>query len=188
MPPDGLITEDIANELTGLAAVVPPYEAIVEIGSYKGMSATALGVGAQQGGAHVYCVDPWDLKGNRTGRFGFADPSTREAFNARIAGNGLDDVVTAIQGFSVEVASSWCGMPIGLLFIDGDHQKQSVLDDFRAWQGWLSGGAVVVFDDYVSESGWSRGVAQAVAELGLDVELVAGRLGVLRYDQAGSVE
>jgi predicted O-methyltransferase YrrM len=55
--------------------------------------------------------------------------------------------------------------PVELLFIDSEHQRQPVLDAFRAWRQALAPGAVVVFHDYRHPD--YPGVREAIVELGL---------------------
>lgn len=145
----GLVAEDTGLRLADLAAEVDPQRAIVEVGSFRGKSASYLAEGARCGkGAHVWAVDPWDLAGNPDGKHGYARKTTRQVFTAQIAQMGLADQVTAIRGFSVDVAKVWAGPPIGLLFIDGSHEYEDVKADHEAWSAHLAAGAVVVFDDY----------------------------------------
>lgn len=146
---DGLVTAEIGRVLLGLARQVPANQAIVEIGSYHGKSSCYLGEGSRCGlGAHVTCVDPWDLPGNPdTSQYPVDSPDARVQFAAQVASMGLQDRITAIQAFSADIASMWTG-PIGLLFIDGDHSYRAVLADFRGWSGWVVKGGVVVFDDF----------------------------------------
>lgn len=144
----GLIPSEVGEVLSHLAADVPADRAIVEIGSYKGKSTCHLAAGAVAGeGAHVWAVDPWDTPGNVTGRFGFADPATREAFERQVEAAGFAERITPLQGFSIEVARGWDGPPVGLLYIDGDHSERAVREDFYAWRSHLASGAAVVFDD-----------------------------------------
>lgn len=181
---EGLVTTEICEVLRALAAEVDPELAIVEIGSYKGQSTTALASGALAGhGAHVWAVDPWDTPGNVTGRFGFADPATREAFEQQVEAAGLTDRITPVQGFSVEVAKGWDGPPIGLLYIDGDHSERAVREDFYAWRSHLALDAAVVFDDL--DTPRNPGVRVVVDELVnagylMDFHVRADRLAVGR--------
>lgn len=169
----GLVTPEICSALAALGSSVPADQAIVEIGSFKGQSTYAL---AERSRAHVWAVDPWDLPGNETGRFGFAAPSTREAFERQTA--PLRERITAIQGFSLDVAKDWSGPPIGLLYIDGDHRAKSVRRDFRAWQPHLAPRATVVFDDL--DTPRNPGVRVVVEELFEGFEVWADRLAVVR--------
>lgn len=175
----GLIAEDVGRALHDLAAQVDPDHAIVELGSFKGKSTCYLAAGAKAGrGARVWAVDAWDLPGNVTGRFGFADPATRAEFDRQIRAARVASRVTPLQGFTTDVAARWDGPKVGLLFIDGDHAEASVVADYEAWRPHLADDAVVVFDDYRSPR--NPGVAAAIDRLGLQVEEAAGWLAVAR--------
>lgn len=181
----GLIPAEVGERLAGLASEVPSRRAIVEIGSYRGKSACYLAAGAQAGaGAHVWAVDPWDTPGNVDGfgnevrRLKFADPATRAIFDQQVASMGLAPHVTALQGFSVDVAGAWDGPTVGLLFIDGNHSVKAVRADFQAWRRHLVPGAVVAFDDYLG-AGQNGGVGQAVDQLtGIDWHDRTSRLAI----------
>lgn len=160
---DGLIPHEVGTRLAELAATVPPEHAIVEIGSYRGKSTCYLAAGARAGlGAHVFAVDPWDSPGNRTGRFGFADPTTRLAFHQQVATMGLSDRITAFRARSTDLARYWT-RPIGLLYIDGSHTEEDVLLDWQAWSPFLAPRWIVAFDDYRTER--NPGVARVVDRL-----------------------
>lgn len=172
---DGLVSPEVGAVLAEMAAQVPVDQAIVEIGSYKGKSTCYLAAGARDGhGAHVYAVDAWDTEGNVTGRFRFTE--ARDAFDRQIRSARLVSRITALQGFSTDVAARWDGPPIGLLFIDADHAEASVRADYEAWKPHLAPGAVVIFDDYLSSR--SPGVRAAVKALGLHVSVAADWLAV----------
>ena len=144
----GLITPEIGAVLQELAGTVPADQAIVEIGSFKGKSTAYLATGSRDGfGAPVFAVDPWDLPGNVYGKHGYSAPIVREQFEAQLRQVRLLSRVTAIRGFSTEVAASWSGPPIGLLFIDGDHEEPSVRADIDAWTPHLAATHIVAFDD-----------------------------------------
>jgi hypothetical protein len=176
----GLISKEIGETLRGYAAKVPRERAIVEIGSYKGKSTCYLATGAQSGGgAHVWAVDPWDTAGNVTGRFGYADPATREAFERQVSLVGMGAHITAVKGFSVAVARSWTGPPIGLLYIDGDHSERAVRGDYVAWREYLTPGAIVIFDDF--DTPRNPGVRAALERLGLIYRIEAGHLAVVSH-------
>lgn len=197
---EGLISHEAGCVLADLACEVPADVAIVELGSFKGKSTCYLAAGAQRGhGAHVFAVDAWDTHGNVTGRFGYAEPSTRETFERQVASVGLEDAITTLRGFSQVVAGQWPAPigterigrrertipshPVGLLFIDADHGATSVRGDFYAWSPHLAPRAVVVFDDI--DTPRNPGVRVVVDELvaaGViaPVELVAEHMAVSR--------
>lgn len=179
---EGLVSADVGEALMKLAADCPADQAVVELGSFKGKSTCYLATGARDGnGARVWAVDAWDLDGNETGRFGFAEPSTREVFERQLRAMRLWSRVTPIRAFAVDAATSWNGPPVGLLFVDADHQARSVRADYRAWRPHLAPGAVVVFDDYGTprNPGVEVAVRELIPELG-PFRLEAGQLAVGR--------
>lgn len=145
---EGLIPEAVGLRLASLASSVPADRCIVEIGSYKGKSTCYLAAGARAGlGAPVFAIDPWELPGNITGRFHFADRETREAFTAQVARAGLTAQVTPFRAFADLLAPFWL-RPIGLLYIDGSHAEGDVWNDWSLWSPHLAPGGIVAFDDY----------------------------------------
>lgn len=169
----GPTTPRVCSLLRSLAALVWKEHAIVEIGVYLGRSACFLGQGATEGcGAHVWAIDPWDLPGQRmtyeqhlAGHDGpsmFTDPSVRASAEQHVREAGLEQCVTLVRGFAHDVAATWDGPPVGLMFIDGDHRYDAVRRDFSAWRPHLAEGALVIFDDYAPAF---DGVTRAVDEL-----------------------
>jgi len=177
----GLIDADQGDVLRRLAAAVPAGRAIVEIGSFKGKSTAFLADGARAGGgARVFAVDPWDLPGNPYGKHGFSAPAVREAFESQLKACRLWGRVTPVRAFSVDAAAAYDGPPIGLLYIDGDHEEVAVRADVAAWSPHLAPDHVLVFDDLDTKR--NPGVRVVVDELAAryTVEKVAVRYGVLR--------
>ena len=128
------------------AADVSAGLAIVEVGSYCGLSAMTMAMGAQQGcGAHVYNVDTWQLPTplfndyNRLSNLGYLLDRAQE--------HGLLSQITPLRGYSVEMAAirDW---QIGLLFIDAAHERVSLQADMEAWLPHVVPGGYVLFHDY----------------------------------------
>lgn len=183
MTPDdltGLIPNDEGTALADLASAVPEDLAIVEVGSFRGKSTAYLASGAKAGdGAHVFAVDPWDLPGTVFGKHGYNAPIVREQFEEQLRAVKLWSRVTPIQAFSVDAAADWAGPPIGLLFIDGDHDR--VAEDFAAWHPHLADDHVVALDDLdTPRNPKVRELADQLAADGYTLEVVAERLAVLR--------
>lgn len=166
--------------------------AIVELGTFYGASAIALGQGARDGsGARVWSVDPHDLPGYRTTtgvgtvssgkRVDYTDPRIRESAERAIERAGLAEQVTLVQGFSEDVGLSWSGPGVGLLYIDGDHRQGAVRRDYAAWERRLIPEAMVVFDDYRAQfPGVIAVVAQLVEKGLLEEPYVVGSLAITR--------
>lgn len=177
----GLITTDVGEALAALAREVPADHAIVEVGSFQGMSTTALALGAKAGrGAHVWAVDPWDLPGTVYGKHGYNRPIIRERFEEQLRAARVWSQVTPVQAFSNDAAADYNGPPVGLLFIDGDHAAESIRSDIAAWSPHLADGHVIALDDWGTPK--NPGVAVVAKELEdrYDVSIEAERLAVCR--------
>lgn len=177
----GLITADVGNALSWLATRVPADQAIVELGSFKGMSTAYLATGAKEGaGAQVFAVDPWDSPGNVYGKHGYSAPIVFDEFESQLRALKLWSRVTPLKAFSVDAAAAWAGPPVGLLFVDADHAEASVRADVAAWRPHLALGHVIAFDDL--DTPRNPGVRVVVEELvaeGYSLEVMADRLAVL---------
>jgi predicted O-methyltransferase YrrM len=177
---DGLIDADIGRALYDLAVEIPADQAIVEIGSYRGMSTCYLATGARDGhGPKVYAVDPWDPAENAW--CPWCEQATFAEWEAQLKAKRLRSRVIAVQALSVDAAEGYRGKPIGLLFVDGNHAREAVLADFAAWHPHLAPDAVVVFDDYLVTK--NPGVGEAVTELrqgplAPEMAIAAGRMAV----------
>jgi predicted O-methyltransferase YrrM len=118
---------------------------ILEIGAFRGKSAIALGMGSKDGNKNkVYSIDPHDdFIGMAGGVFG---PQDLKHKYKNIVKSGLGDLIFCISLSSGQVAKIW-DKRIGLLWIDGDHQYESVKNDFEFFSTWVVSGGFVVFHD-----------------------------------------
>ena len=154
---------------------------IVEVGSYRGKSTSALGRGSQRGHrVPVYAIEPHEpFKGIFGGNFG---PKDRKAFYESMLASGCWDTVRLVNLSSERVAPIW-DRPVGLLFIDGDHTYEGVRRDFEAWEPHLLPSARVAFDDAVQTDG---GPFQLISELVATGKWVAveefGKMAVLERE------
>jgi predicted O-methyltransferase YrrM len=118
---------------------------IVEVGSYRGRSAVALGRGSLDGHkAPVYAIEPHEeFTGELGGKFG---PPDRAAFYTAMLATSCYHTVRLVNLSSEVVAPGW-KQKIGLLFIDGDHSYTGVKRDFDCWSPHLAPDALIAFDD-----------------------------------------
>jgi predicted O-methyltransferase YrrM len=115
------------------AARVPSDGVIVEIGTAQGGSASIFHEAAGRRGVQIVSFD--------------IAPSP-EAYE-RLKGTTVEVVAKP----SVDGARAWkdiVGKPIDLLFIDGSHALQHVVEDFNAWLPFVKLGGEVIFHDYDS--------------------------------------
>lgn len=161
----GRISAEVGRTLRSLAHNVPADEIIVEIGAFKGRSTCFLADGSHKGhGARVISIDPWDTPGNIPGpkRAGpiYLDPDNKAAQRRHLEACRVGYLVTSIQGFSWDVELP--DEPVGLLWIDGAHDYQSVSRDIERWSPLVVSGGHVAFDDYRAKC---PGVDRAVDEM-----------------------
>ncbi len=133
---------------------------IVEVGSYRGRSAVALGRGSLDGyKAPVYAIEPHEeFTGTLGGKFG---PPDRAAFYSAMLATSCYHAVRLVNLSSELVTPGW-KKPVGLLFIDGDHSYAGVKRDFDCWQPHLTPNAQIAFDDSTNPE---IGPYQLIAEL-----------------------
>ena len=147
---EGWLDAEGASLLYLLAKQIPGESDIVEVGSYRGRSAVALGLGARHGAvegqreaARVFAVEPHEQwTGVLGGEFG---PADRAAFYGAMLRTGCFEEVRLVNLPSAQVAPDW-RRPVGLLWIDGDHQYDAVAQDVLLWSQHLQPGAAVVFN------------------------------------------
>lgn len=129
---------------------------VVEIGSYCGKSTVYLAAGAAETGNVVVAVD--HHRGNPEMRFGFDchDPDVIDPFldahdtllhlRRTLRQAGVEEHVMIVAAPS-EVAVRYWSMPIGMLFIDGDHSYAGCHRDYVAWAPNIAAGGTLVFHD-----------------------------------------
>ncbi len=156
---EGMINLEEAALLYGLAKACQS-ECIIEVGSYRGRSAVALGRGSLDGNkTPVYAIEPHEeFTGLMGGKFG---PPDRAAFYAAMLATSCYHAVRLVNLSSEVVAPGW-DKKIGLLFIDGDHSYTGVKRDFDCWSPHLAPNALIAFDDSTNPA---MGPGQLIDEL-----------------------
>jgi len=165
----GWLTDEEGEALYELARTCSGRGAIVEIGSWKGKSTICLGLGSRDGaGVRIFAIDP-----HADYRFG--------DFKTNVERAGIADLVTPIASLS-QAAADGFDEPIELLFVDGSHEYDLVLEDFEQWVPKVVDGGWVAFHDTTWTAGPRKVVGQAVyrGRLFKDVRFVVGSLTVGR--------
>jgi len=168
-----------AAELLFAAAASVNSGCIVEVGSYRGRSTVALCAGSVSGAKlPVYAIEPHEnFVGMKGGVFG---PSDRRAFFRTMLTTKFASVVRLVN-LSSEVLSPGWDKPISLLFIDGDHRYEAVLNDFSSWRPHLIDHALVIFHD-VAGTGPALLISDLQAEGALTHLQTVGRLAMFRFN------
>ncbi len=145
---DGWLSDKEADALCRLAQMCAAEGAIVEIGSWKGKSTVCLVTGSRRGkGKPVYAIDP------HTGSSEHGDVRTFDEFTENIRRKGATDMVKPIVARSQDVAKEW-NKPVALLWIDGAHEYEYVLQDYLLWEPHLADGGIIAFHDSTMPGPW----------------------------------
>ncbi|MGK2881698.1 MAG: class I SAM-dependent methyltransferase [Mycobacterium sp.] len=137
---------------------------VVEVGSFLGRSTCFLAAGAEIAGQHVWAVDPWEG--------GTGDPGSQNArnqvdvqpmFESNLRRTDLQQVVTGLRGSAAQVAPKWTNGEISVLFIDGLHDYNGVMNDYVSFAPHLAADCRLIFDDYAPAE--FPGVREAVDEI-----------------------
>ncbi len=172
----GWLTDEEGEALYDLARACTGKGVIVEIGSWKGKSTVCLGLGSRQGASlPIYAVDP-----HADYRFG--------DFKANVERAGISELVRPIASLSQPAADDF-DEPIELLFVDGSHEYDLVLEDFEKWVPKVVEGGWVAFHDTTWTPGPRKVVGQAIyrSRQFKDVEFVVGSTTVARKVGRNSV-
>ena len=144
----GWFTREEGGSLYEAAArAVKVSPVFVEVGSWKGRSTMVLGYAAKRRGAKLYAVDPHEGDLHSQGK-GIKTEGTLEEFEKNVVAAGIRDVVTTVAKKSTDVVWKEENGKIGLLFIDGKHDYESVSKDFKHFEPHLHHDGYVAFHDY----------------------------------------
>ena len=125
----------------------------VEVGSWKGKSACFMGEEIKASGKQIslQCVDMF--RGHfllvESDELRKSQDSFLEEFEKNMADAGVDEIVTAIPGWSVQVAiHKFKDNTLDFIFIDASHQYNEVKKDLNAWFPKLKKNGLFAGHDY----------------------------------------
>lgn len=158
IPPRTMHSDEDAAVLRGLAQ---GRRTVVELGVYEGSSAIVL-CQVLAPDAQLHLVDPFGHHpaALRPG-WGATEWATRRAVQRAARRHG-GPVLRWHVALSADVGRRW-REPVDLVFIDGDHSEQGVLDDWAAWSPHVVEGGAVVFHDARLGHAQGRGLAGPTA-------------------------
>ena len=152
---------------------------IVEIGSYRGRSTTALALGSLTGNhVPIFAVDPHDpFTGPFGGQFG---PVDRGYFMRNLLETGMFHLVRPLAASSEMLSKEW-PVPVRLLFFDADHKYASVARDIEHWQANLPSGALLILNNATdSRVGTGRLAGELIESQRFEQVGLAGNILALR--------
>jgi hypothetical protein len=164
---EGFLGLDEAWELHEEARLYPPVSErvnVVEIGSWKGRSTIALGLGVKaRGNGSVAAIDPHTGSRELIEIYGPVD--TYGSFLSNIERAGVADVVVPIRKTSHHARMTVEEKSVHVLFVDGSHEYEDVRQDIDDWVTALADGARVSFND-PSACGVYRALRERVLSFG----------------------
>lgn len=164
---NGWLTRAQGSALFDAARAVPANHWIVEIGSHCGRSTVVLAA-AKLPQVPLLAVDPFDDP-----RWGGGAEALDEFERTLQSANLLEEVRT-FRGLSREAADAGIARPVALLFVDGAHDRASVLTDIDGWTPHLVDHATLLFHD-------------AYSAPGVTIALFERYFGVARAQYLGSI-
>jgi predicted O-methyltransferase YrrM len=132
---------------------------VVEIGVYEGASAVAL-CRELPSGSELHLVDPFGAHPDALPNgWGATEWATRRTIAREVRARGEQGPSLHWHvAMSHEVASSWSGGEVDLLFIDGDHSEPGCELDWSSWERFLAPGGRVAFHDARAGEPGGRGL------------------------------
>ncbi len=141
------------------------YDILVEIGVWKGHSISFLANQFKSSSKtpKIYAVDLWDetykWEDNKTLRDQV--PILYKIYNENLKINGVRDMIVDLKGVSWDMANNFEDSSVDFVFIDADHEYESVVKDINAWTPKIRKGGMISGHDYLNPCG----VKDAVNEL-----------------------
>jgi predicted O-methyltransferase YrrM len=122
----------------------------LEIGCYYGANIISV---EQTYGKHkdsrLYGVDPWEDYAEYT-EYKNTQENTYQTFSENIKNSGNKEKFIAKRGYSNEVIPTFSDNFFDIIYIDGNHEPDYVLEDAVLCFRKLKKGGLMIFDDY----GW----------------------------------
>ena len=152
----GFLDEEEAGLLYRLALEASKSSPCLEIGSYCGKSAVFLGTACRENKTVLFSIDHHTGSEEQQPGQEYFDPDlldketgeidTLRLFRKTIHDFDLGNAVIPVIGRSDVIGRAW-NTPLGLIFIDGSHAYESVLNDYQIWAKHIIPGGYLVFHD-----------------------------------------
>jgi hypothetical protein len=149
--------KDIYNIIIECA---PENGRIVEIGAWKGASTSYLAVEAQHKKLRIDVIDTWAGSHEHKGTSDIIEDSLFETFIDNL--RPIIKYINPIRADSVTASRMYDEESLDAVFIDADHEYESVKKDILAWMPKVKKGGILAGHDYSTAHG---GVIRAVSEL-----------------------
>jgi len=149
---------------------------IIEVGSWKGVSAMVMARLGRPYDSHVHCVDTWLgdvyhlINGDKIPRDKWGGSQLYHQFLTNVKAAGLHDQITPYPMTSSDGARYLAhkGTTAQLIYIDGSHHMEDCYQDLKNFWPLLEKGGVMFGDDHLVFSGVFAAVIRFSCEMNLN--------------------
>lgn len=126
---------------------------ICEIGVWKGKSSYIFASAIKKLGGILYAIDPFNGEGDKSSADTYQqeisklDMTLLENFKKTMAKYNLLEFIKVISETSEEAFNKFPEQKIDLLFIDGNHDYESVKKDYDLWSPLVPSGGIIILHD-----------------------------------------
>lgn len=139
----------------------------MEIGSYCGGSAALML--SHPNKTHVYCIDPLNLNKSHYGGTMSQYETLKQNLESRKENNTYEIFKYYSNDNRLLTNLKERNIKVDILFIDGDHSYNAVLNDFYNYHEFVNPGGFIVLDDYLDKEN-SPQVRPAVDKIVKDIK------------------
>lgn len=143
---EGLLVPGQEKTFMVIASKLPKNARVLEIGSFKGKSASCIGLASPKS-TKIYAIDTFEGN-NKDFSEGvqFTGGSFLNEFKQNLKKSGVSKKVIPLKGLSYEIGKNW-NKTIDFLFIDGSHLYEDVKKDFEIFYPWVKEGGIIALHD-----------------------------------------
>lgn len=131
--------QDMIDYMNKCSGVLTKKMNMVEIGSYVGDSTKIFAENFES----IICVDPYQNGYDDKDSSSYVHPMKKVLLQFRMDVLQVYDNVSLMVNTSMEAVSHFRDMSIDFVYIDGNHTKESIINDLHAWNPkvclWLGG-------------------------------------------------
>ncbi len=140
----------------------PTNSHFVEVGVWKGMSASFMAVEIINSGKQIKfdCVDNWEIIDPVIPKESYE--GIWETFQTNI--EPVKHIINPVRMISWEAASNYKDESLDFVFIDASHDYESVKKDIIAWLPKVKKGGILAGHDYTSFVGVMRAVGELIGK------------------------
>ena len=122
----------------------------LEIGAFYGANIISVGITyGLHNESKLYCIDPWEDY-QEYNEYKNEQPHIYETFNENIKNSGFQDKIIINRGYSNKEINKFNDDFFDIIYIDGNHEPEYVLEDAFISFRKLKVNGIMIFDDY----GW----------------------------------